>query len=220
MHDYQLSGDPEAARSLTTAAALRHGLTSRQPPPLSLTDGQLDEFRERFRAEYQPIGVAESSLVDELAGHAFMLKLAERAEVAVLRHGAQQLSGLVLSISDVQLLSDAALTAAVSSDSLERLTRYRRAHERAFLSVLNKLEQLRSSPRVRPAHDAPPVFSTEHDCRHYLRRRFSQPEWRCPRCGSAKGSWLRARWRWECGHCRVQTGLRTGQSPKGLRCPC
>lgn len=195
--------------------ALTHGLTARQLGPLQ-TGPAIEELRRALQDEFQPLGPTETLLVEELARHGAAMRLAEQAEGAVLRQGARQLC--VLTTVEQDGLGDAILAAAVSTDSLQKLTRYRRAHERAFAVALAKLRehQLRRPRRTSRALDA---LHSEEACEQLLRRRFARPDWSCPRCRHHRGNWLAVRSLWQCAHCRAQIGLRDGTIMAGSRLP-
>ncbi len=168
-------------------------------------------LRSGSRSEWLPATVTEKLLVREIARHAAMLELGEQAEGGVLRVGAASLAPMAISgDSDAQL--DAALAAAVTTDAVERLTRYRRAHEKAFhqaLSRLGELQAARRDQRLR-VDQSTPRFSSEETCRDHLRARFSANTWRCPRCQRQRGYWMEAHDAWECASCGTQVGLRVG----------
>lgn len=200
------------------ANATRHGLTAKVIMPPALQGLSVGEFRQRLRHELAPATTIESVLVDEMARHAGMLEVAEAAEGAVLRHGASELASLTNSnAADRQSCEDGLLSAAVATDALERLTRYRRMHERAFLAALDKLEEIRKPQTPGAESTAPETyaaitmeFCTETQCADFLKSRLQRSRWRCAHCGDRRGYWLDDRQRWQCGGCRRQYGLRWG----------
>lgn len=124
----------------SSANALKHGLTAATLLPVVVGSGRLEELRLEFLLEYAPRSATERHLVDELARHAAMLEVSERAEGAVLRQGGLE---VVPFLENAELAEDALLTAATTSERLERFTRYRRAHEKGFTTALGLLQQLR-----------------------------------------------------------------------------
>eukprot|EP00172_Hildenbrandia_rubra_P001135 Plantae.Rhodophyta-Hildenbrandia_rubra.ctg1699.p2 GENE.Plantae.Rhodophyta-Hildenbrandia_rubra.ctg1699~~Plantae.Rhodophyta-Hildenbrandia_rubra.ctg1699.p2 ORF type:complete len:167 (+),score=11.44 Plantae.Rhodophyta-Hildenbrandia_rubra.ctg1699:887-1387(+) len=89
-----------------------------------------------------------------MARHAAMMELGEKAEGAVLRHGARELSGMILSTSgepgdDADEREDAVLASAVSTEALDKFNRYRRGHEKAFYTALNKLREIQHDRMTR-----------------------------------------------------------------------
>lgn len=185
--------------------ALRHGLTASIALPAVLRGQRLPELHQQFSGEFTPRGPTESLLMRELTRHAAMLEVAEQAEQATLRHGAGQLAGLGLPLdADSEQALDAALAAAVSNDSIERLTRYRRGHERGYYTALNKILEIQKSRQASARTTGLPQPAdqpTEQSCEDLLRRRFGEADWKCPRCGRSSGYWLPARRCWQCAHC-------------------
>ncbi len=206
-----------------SANATKHGLTAKKYLPAALDAVRLGHYRHRFREEYQPVTPTELLLVDELARHAAMLEFAQEAEGAVLRHGARQLVPFVMQVgTDQNEQDDATLSAAVATETLERFSRYRRAHERAFFTALTQLKEIGAAREcaLRPADDVSLArFRTEASCELQLRRQFESTDWRCPHCGNSGGYWLARRRRWECGGCHSQIGLRTGTVMEGSPLP-
>ena len=214
-------GGPNTAEGKQSSRgnALKHGLTSKKLLPEVLRKQQVNEYRVNFKRQFQPANPTESILVNEMSRHAAMLDLGGEAEGAVLRHGARELSKVILGAAgattdDGSEREDAILSAAVSTDALDKFNRYRRGHEKAFFAALNKLLELQSERRKQEKTDAAALkmgtdmFAREEDCESYLAERFRRDDWRCPHCGSERGSWLQVQKRWECGACRRQVGLR------------
>lgn len=217
------SGGPKTAagKQATRRNALKHGLTSRKLLPQVLRKEQVNEHRVNFERQFQPANPTESILAAEMARHATMMELGEQAEGAVLRHGARELSKVILGSAgetsdDGGEREDAILSAAVSTDALDKFNRYRRGHEKAFFAALNKLREIQSERREREKTNAAEMknrtilFVTEEACEKHLAERFRRADWRCPHCKSAQGSWLQRQNRWECGACHRQVGLRFG----------
>jgi transposase-like protein len=176
---------------------------------------------EQLRQEHFPATLVEEMVLREIARHAAMLEIAEQAEWAVLRQGALGLSGLIGSGNSDQN-DDMALAAAVTTDPAERLTRYRRAHEKALHQAVQKLRELQQSRHKKhPAPTSFPMdrFATEDACKGHLRARFSTPEWKCPACRSPRGHWITARAVWQCAKCGKQIGLRHGTVMQGSPLP-
>ena len=226
------SGGPGtvAGKQATRRNALKHGLTSRTLLPQVLRKERVNEHRVDFERQFQPANPTESILVAEMARHAMMMELGEQAEGAVLRHGARELSKVILGSAgepsdDGDEREDAILSAAVSTDALDKFNRYRRGHEKAFFAALNKLREIQSERRARETTGVAELlnransFATEQACEEHLTERFRRGDWRCPHCESTQGSWLQRQNRWECGACRRQVGLRFGTVMQGSRLP-
>ena len=206
---------PPTGPSKSRGNALKHGLTATTLLPAALGTEILERHRQLLRNEWQPRTPTQEFLVNELARHAAALERAEIAEAAVLRAGARAAVLLLPPPSggtpDLAAAQDILLTGAISTDALERLTRYRRAHEKAWHQALQRLRELMDVPQPKAPSPAKPQLSfTEEDCCKYLQERFQNPAWRCPNCGHAHGYWLATRQRWECAGCGRQVGLRTG----------
>ena len=204
-----------AGKQVTRHNAVKHGLASKTLLPQVLRKEQVDEYQATFERQFRPTTPTESILVTELARHASRMELGEQAEGAVLRHGARELSKVILgSVGEAtgdDEREDAILSAAVSTDALDKFNRYRRGHEKAFFAALNKLREIQSERKEREkTNDPTALFATEEACERHLAERFRRTDWRCPHCNNANGSWLQRQKRWECGACHRQIGLRFG----------
>jgi transposase-like protein len=199
------------------ANAVTHGLTASKLLPELLQPGRVFSLMEQLRQEHFPATLVEELVLREIARHAAMLEIAEQAEGAVLRQGAVGLSGLVGSGNSDQN-DDMFLAAAVTTDPAERLTRYRRAHEKALHQAIQRLRELQEARHKRqpaPTSFSADRFATEAECKGHLRARFSSPDWKCPACRSPRGHWITAREVWQCAKCRKQIGLRHGTVMEG-----
>lgn len=200
--------------------AVKHGLTARKLLPELLQPGRVLALMAQLREEHHPPTLVEELVLREIARHAAMLEIAEQAEGAVLRQGALGLSGLIGSGDPGQDV-DMILVAAVTTDPADRLTRYRRAHEKAFHQAVQKLRELQQHRHKNlPAQTVPmDRFATEDACKRHLRARFSTPEWKCPACLSRRGHWIAAREVWQCASCDKQISLRHGTVMQGSPLP-
>jgi hypothetical protein len=181
-----------------------------------LPANRINELRAELSAEIGPRTVIERLLVDEVARHAAMLELGERAELAVLRRGA---AGLAPFGVDALQPGDpeAVLAAAVASDAVDRFSRYRRGHEKAAYAAIRALRELKigggASPGAPNAVSRSTVklrWETEANCEAWLAERAAGGAWKCPLCGHSWANWLRARKALQCQRCRRQSGLRAG----------
>ncbi len=224
-------GGPRTAegKARSRGNALKHGLTSELLLPKILQRSQVDSYRQRFTADMQPASALERTLIDEMARHAAMLELAEQAEPAVLRTGALEMSKVLFrGDEDAGSREDALLSAAFTTDALDRSARYRRGHEKAFYAALRQLQAIQEARREAaqdrdsanpPGQAQSRHFVDEQSCLEYLSARFALPEWRCPGCSAANGHWLSTRQRWECAACRRQIGVRAGTVMERSRLP-
>lgn len=183
--------------------AAKHGLCARVGDLLH-SDATSEQLA-ALTLEFEPSSATEAHLVREMARHAAALQRAEALELAVLKRGAAigfeqpELTGLSM--------EDRMLAAAGTSDSVDRVSRYRKSHERAFLRSLSTLRQLREG-QLTSATDKPVRFDSEEACTNWLRDRAAgQP---CPKCSSKQGHWLGTRNVWQCSNCRHHRSLRTG----------
>lgn len=204
-----------------TANSLKHGLTAMRTVPESL-QLRIEEYRQELCEEVQPQTFRQRILVEEMARHSAAMKLCEELEAAALRCGAKNATAVSSGSGEAAAPDhDDVMTAAGASQALERVSKYRRQHERGYFSAMYNLRiELNSEPdpvsAVSPRH-----FDDEGDCEQHLLARREHAGWCCPRCGKKKGSWLPKSKRWECGCCGFQVGLRDGtvmeRSPLPLR---
>lgn len=204
----------------------RHGLTAMRRLPEVLGQDLLDGLIAAFEREWQPASPLEAVLVRELARHAAALQRAEEAELALLRQGAAAIGPLLVLESNDPPPGDAeerALAAAFPTEAVDRLTRYRRAHERGFYAAYARLAELERSRHAgivqRRAEAAADMFPNEDACENYLRKRLDSGDYPCLACGARRGYWLAARRRWECARCGRQWSVRSGTVMAGSRLP-
>jgi len=212
-------GGPQTpeGKAQTRRNAVTHGLTATKLLAQILGTETLKRHLHRLTAEFHPATPTQELLVRELARHAAMLEVAEQAEAAVLRSGATTAANLLSSSAadgESAEALDVLLTGAVASDAVDRLTRYRRHHEKAWHLAYRQIMDLRVVPREPmsplPVPPAPPFLFTESNCETYLKERLQAPDRRCPACHHAGGYWIAARCRWECSTCGRQVGVRSG----------
>ena len=182
--------------------------------PDVLRPSRVTWYRDMFRCEYNPVGPTEWVLVDDLARHAAAMELWAEGVGAVERITAQQVPGLLLAgAGDGLAPPDVAMAAAVSAAGTDRGERHGGAHSRGFYRALRTLLDLQAKRKTggadRPIRP-PNHFPTEAACAGYLRQRFEQGYYRCPRCGGRHGHFLKSRGCWECCGCKRQAGLRSG----------
>jgi hypothetical protein len=207
-------GDATGRRRANQSAlnATKHGLAAKKHLPEILGSELVEAMRRQFFAEWNPATATQRHLVDELARHAAALARAERIESGLLRTSARTLS--LAAFTDDHSDQDTILAASVGAEALDRLTRHRRAHERAFLSTLERISQMRTECLQPPPHHReilhPRLRFDDKRCRGYLRRRWKLAECTCPSCAGSEGVWLGDRDIWQCRCCRHQCGLRSG----------
>lgn len=210
------AGGPRSldGKSRSCRNALRHGLTAQTLLADVLGAERLQCYHQRLVAEWQPRSPTEHFLVVEMARHAAALELVEQAEQAILRTGVRTPMPLPIDdLSTEEETRDALLAAAASTEALDRVTRYRRSHEKAFYAALLRLREVQASPPSNWLAESKAqafMFTTEADCEQYLHARLEREQGPCPRCGPGPGYWLCQRRRWQCGRCGRQVGLRCG----------
>jgi hypothetical protein len=206
----------EAGKARSRFNAIKHGLTATTLLPEVLDGGLLERHKRRLQAEWRPASLTQEFLVAELARHAAALELVEQAEVAVLRCGARGAPGILLSHDTHEEENvDTMLAAAVTTDALDRLTRYRRSHEKGWHAALLRLREAKAldRPPKETASERPRIrFRTEDECEAYLILRAQRGDRRCPHCGHGQGHWLQRRRRWQCGP-RVGTVMERSSLP-------
>lgn len=212
---------PGKAQSGSAANSLKHGLTATKTVPESLRL-RVEEYRRELCEEVQPQTFRQRILVEEMARHSAAMKLCEELEASALRCGAKNATVVPSESGEAAAQDrDDVLTAAGASQALERVSKYRRQHERGYFSAMYNLRiELNSEQGLVPAVPSR-HFDDEAGCEQYLLARRARDGWCCPRCGKKKGSWLPKSKRWECGCCGFQVGLRDGtvmeRSPLPLR---
>lgn len=208
-------------QSASAANSLKHGLTATKTVPESL-QLRIEEYRQELCEEVQPQTFRQRILVEEMARHSAAMKLCEELEASALRCGAKNAMAIPSESGEAAAPDrDDVLTSAGASQALERVSKYRRQHERGYFSAMYNLRiELNSEHDLVPA-DPPRHFDDEEDCEQHLLARREHAGWCCPRCGKKKGNWLPKSKRWECGCCVFQVGLRDGtimeRSPLPLR---
>jgi transposase-like protein len=214
MANPQSRSEAEPGRARSRPNAIQHGLAATTLLPEILGLEVLARCKDRLSIEWCPSTSTEEILVAELARHAAALMLVEQCEAAVLRNGARGVLSLRLD-SDAQGQSgiDAMLAGAVTTEAIERVTRYRRSHEKAWHAALLRLREVKAAEhwarhRV-PQYDVA-SFVSEEGCIAYLIARAQRGQCPCPHCGHRRGWSLISRRRWLCAGCNRQLGLRTG----------
>ena len=124
--------------------ATKHGLLSAR---VVLEDEDLPEFLEfaaRMRAELQPAGELEDSLVDDIIFYRWRSRRGVKIETALL----DETHGNVMACDTRTPPGQRrrkALTASVNNHLLENVERYRTKHQRDFYAALHELKALQAS---------------------------------------------------------------------------
>jgi len=221
-----IAGDMALRRRPASPAAnaVTHGLTATKFLPDVLGADVLERHRGRFAAEWRPSTPTEAFLVEELARHAAALERATPIEESVLRTAARGLGMMADFGGDPATDEDRVLAATCGAETIDRLTRYRRAHEKAFLATLARLRELRAGGAYVPVPAAPvnPLMALRFDeerCLRYLRIRRETGASGCPACGNTGGKSLTVRDLWQCARCRRQSSPRAGTVMEGSPLP-
>ncbi|MCA9087234.1 MAG: transposase [Planctomycetaceae bacterium] len=205
-----------AGKRAASGNAIKHGLTAKSVLPDVLRNSDIDSLYEALCAEFAPHTATQKYLVREMARHQAAVEKIEHMEAAVLRQGAHAALAL-LNKTDHDVV-DVALAGAATSDAIDRLTRYRRSHERAYLRCLDALRSLQE----RNLPTTPPMprqhLDTEQDCERYLAG-FSLKNFACLKCGAQSATNLKTAKALQCQSCRHQQGLRTGTIMARSRLP-
>lgn len=204
------------------ANAVKYGLAATKHLPAEILL-RTQEISERIAAEQSPKTEIERQLQIVCARQFATLEFAHECEVAALLVGGRNAHQIAAATNSpltagglVEVSGDDFLAAAVGSDYLEKLIRYRRSHETALGRALNHLETFVA---MRDKQETPPLtgdqcrrqFPDVESCVRYLTERNAIAEWQCPRCEARSvRHWLKTRQRWECGSCGAQLGLRQG----------
>ena len=191
--------------------AIKHGLSAKVLLPEILGEETVSRCYERLQEEWRPSTATQRFLVREMARHEGALERAEEMEAAVLRRGARGAPRVAFGEANENDLLDATLAGAGTSDALERIARYRKSHERAYLRSLNSLREAKASAATadrKAAQQNQRQFSSESECEAYLVARLVSKAFVCPDCQGVKGIWISSRNVWQCRTCRRQSGIR------------
>lgn len=213
----------------SSANALKHGLAAVKHLPDEIEQRHA-EIQSRLLKEQQSPSVLEELLWGNIARGFATLEFTQKCEIAALKVGGRNASKVAEAtasdISDANEISvDDYLTAASSSEFLEKVNRYRRQHESAIFRSFLRLDQIaakreqREVPKITLA-DFRRRFPDTVTCEKYLRSRFESSERRCPRCSSrSRPHWLKTRHCWECPQCGSQFSLRHSTVMEASRLP-
>lgn len=215
----------EEGKASSRQNAVRHGLSSQTLLADILGRGAIESAYDALVCEWRPTSLTEHTLLREMARHQVALERIEQMEEATLRRGALGGAGLLLSTmtdpSDEEE-RDAVLASAGTADAVEKISRYRRPHEKGYYRSLATLEALRAAracrerktdPHQTPAKVPLPAtskFQTECDCEAYLHRRFLDGRITCLECGDTGGKYIPSRKSWRCRKCQREVSLRAG----------
>lgn len=187
----------------------------RMPAELSV---DASRYHASLRADLRPATALEEILVQELARHAASMEISANAEGQVLRFAARHAEYLPQVEASPELQAEAMVAASMTNPATERVERYGQAHRRAFYRALAQLQLMRTQT---PVNDecALSAFNSEEACETYLLGRAQAARPLCPRCRKRKQHYLRARRRWECSSCGMQSGIRRGTVMEGSPLP-
>ena len=215
-------GGPQTLEGKTASCrnALKHGLSANELLPDILEVDLVQQYYEALWEEWRPDTPTQDFLVRDTARHQAALERAEQIELAVLRRGARKPLNMPLNVGHGGEMVDAILAAAGTSDAIERISRYRRQHERALLRNLTALREAKTMVLPAPMRAIPSsrqAFSSEEECEKYLIGRVKNAAFHCPGCNGQRGKWLASRRLWQCCACRRQVGIRAGTVMEGSR---
>jgi hypothetical protein len=193
--------------------------------PAVLDPARIQDLHDQFLCEFAPKGPTEMVLVEGLARHAAAMRRWDEGSAAIARQAARSLPDLAhgAAFTDASAV-DVALAGAMSTEAADRGERHSLLRCRAFLRLLEKLEEVQAARRERESRGVtmPPLgFADESACERYLADRFARGVVRCPECGVRNGCMISTRKCWECRGCKLQLGLRANtvmaRSPISLR---
>ena len=190
---------------MTNSNAEKHGLTAKLPD--ILRSSALEQLYSGLCAEHAPRTPTETQTVRALARHYAALQKIEVMEDATLRQGGCAALSLCEADEGDPEAIDAALTGAASSEAIERLTRYRRTHERAVERCLDRLADLKNRD-LRGRVDSG-RFTSEEQCLQHAAE-FALEHFECSKCSHGAASWIPTARALQCRNCRRQQGLRIG----------
>ncbi len=223
-------GGPQTCEGKTTCSrnAIRHGLSAKKLLVEVLDRELVEQRRQSLSEEWGPQTPTERYLILEMARHQAALERIEQMEFAVLQAGAHFAPDTLADGSDEVIgdddrydeMMDAMLAVSATSEGVEKISRYRRQHERGFLRSLDTLQAARAM-RAGPNRSCGTqwAFSTEEQCCDYLVRFFEAHGIGCTRCSSKNGRQVGSRHVWQCRTCRKQIGIRTGTIMATSRLP-
>ncbi len=209
-------------KAVSRANAITHGLSATTLLPKIFNVELIIKYHDALREEWCPATPTERVLVRELARHQAALEWIEQIELAVLRGGARQPLYLGLNFGNADEANDAIVAAAGTSDGVEKISRYRRHHERTFLRTLIALQDTKKNVQLRTitaADTRQSRFCSEEVCEAYLVNRLQQACFHCPHCEGQAATWLSARRLLQCRHCRYQVTARQGTVMAASRVP-
>jgi predicted RNA-binding Zn-ribbon protein involved in translation (DUF1610 family) len=201
---------------------VKHGSAFKKPLPDILTRDLVEECFSRLRKEWNPATPTQDFFVLELARHEATLAQIQEMEQAIVRSAARTTPNTAFGGSEGADIDDMVLAGAATADALEKVARYRRPHERAYLKILSALREAKEkapSPVSESLQSEKAIFSSEQECEAYLIARITGEEFQCPRCGNAIGTWLASRKTWNCRSCKRQTGIRAATVMERSRLP-
>lgn len=171
-----------------------------RPPRDAAADTQFQRliFDARPGTELQRVilrGIAEDAAEQQALAHA----------EAVLSGAASKAAGLLATAGGAEA-AEVERALVMASPAVTRLAQRRAASRSNMLRGIRTFYDVRREDRFDEGLRA----FDEDDCRAWLLRRFSAPDWVCPRCGHNRGDHLLSRELWECRECRYQMGWRVG----------
>ena len=210
LEDSRTSGGTRSVegKSPSRSNAVKHGLTATALLPEVLGEEIVRQAHDRLLEEWQPTTATQRHFVREMARHEAALDRTEKMEAAVLRRGARGAPRVRFETASEDDSSDAVLAGAGTSDALERIARYRKSHERAYIRSLKALLETKQAANQSSSQQESRRFLSESECEAYLVARFVSKAFVCPHCQGGKGIWISSRKVWQCHACRCQSGIR------------
>jgi hypothetical protein len=157
----KLSTGPRTSNGKVTVSqnSLKHGLLAHDVLLPNENPEALRELLEGLRREFEPVGVLEALLVDDIVWHAWRLRRFRKIEVGILSWRYQQTSvdpnGMEFSSlqseqpSNIEVLG-AAFVRDCREDGLSRLQRYESSIERSLYKAVHELERHQAARQGQP----------------------------------------------------------------------
>ena len=187
------STGPRTAQGKTAASknAVKHGLFDHRPTIHGEIQADYDLHRERFLAEYEPVGPTESALVARIVSLAWRLRRVGRMETEAIEHlivgsASNTRFSLIVSMMPEEVRQDlvdsgtlgrdlslgrAVVTDFTNYKVLDRLMLYERRMETSMLRMIKELKQLQSTREAeqacavaeQPVRESPPAQRERSD---------------------------------------------------------
>lgn len=135
----------EEGKAAVRLNAISHGFFSRDLIIPGEDAGLLDDLRERYMSEFQPVGELETLLVERIISSAWRLKRmvkSEKAQFHTIKHQPAVLNEPCSAVSCVDKISPTASMVDYRYSDLQNVLRYETTLERQIYKAMHELERL------------------------------------------------------------------------------